>query len=197
MINKLKRAYNELVYGVRDRTIPVLQDSAIVNKDTSIRMLEYDLYKFRCEAPANVNWGEMVRHWAGTAKDIEIYYNKFSNEAAKTLDHLLRDFQNIKLYNFSKANFSVYPLNVLRKTPDFHFTVFNNPDQLWIERRHSEYSDNAFGCEYIDIETNIKSTENKLPVYNRLKKVFNILNQQSKLLLKEDLESLLKSEDFS
>jgi len=135
---------------------PSMQNEVSVNQETLVSMLEYDLYLFNRKFPC-ADWTEMVRTWLKKGARIDFYFQRMHLLAGQNLRQLQQENPDkVSFYNMLGIpdgviiNANEKPIKsktFLNKFKTFHFTLFQNPNQLWLEGTHLPRARFMYDCE--------------------------------------------------
>ena len=144
----------------KPNTKPTMQGLVKVNKGTQISIIEYDLFQFSREEGCK-DWTEMINGWLAEGANVDIYFQQVHPFAIPTLRRLQGNNRDISFYDISliRQKFSIdnwdegthrVKSNVmLEELTTFHLTLFQNPNQVWLEGTHKPQSPTMYDCEFI------------------------------------------------
>ena len=130
---------------------PTLQPVPRVKNGSIIDVVEYDLASFRHNAVSD--WEHMTYGWLEKGADVSLYCQAVHPEARGVLTEMARH-QSLRILDYSRMpDDKIDPprLGTLEKMKTFHFTLFNNPRQMWLEGKHPIGSDEIQDCEWLTV----------------------------------------------
>lgn len=167
---------------------PTMQDEVLVNPGTLVSMLEYDLYLFNGKFPC-ADWTEMASTWLKKGAHIDFYFQRMNPLASQnlwTLQHENPD--SVGFYNIvGIPDGTILDGNgkptksktFLKEVRTFHFTLFQNPNQVWLEGNHRPKSRIMNDCELIRPED--YSIDERVREYEQIIKQLNSYCEPIKL----------------
>ena len=141
---KLKRFYPEA--GIASVMIPLV--SAHRTKDSTVYIVGSD-GEYAC---GNPQWPNGLESWLAEGNRVS-YLLIDPTEAAIKIFRRIQD-QYPDHFRFTAANSSSVRdkprvSELIHKYETFHFALFDNPPQMWIEGSHPRKSPVAYNCEYL------------------------------------------------
>ncbi len=161
------------------RTRPTLEHMAnhhLISKGTKIDMAEYDLAQFR--RGAHSDWEGMVSRWLDSDAKVDIYCQAVHPYAHDVLARMVERYPSLTILDYSTVpEDKVDPVRhgSLDTMKHFHFTLFDNPRQIWLEKYHPFNSDILQDCEWVPEELVVRD-----PRYYKLADVVRVLKENSR-----------------
>jgi len=132
--------FREIVERHKRYTPLDLAEEARVEQGTEIKVLEYDLSPRGLIFKAH-DWQKVLNAWLEKGAKIDLFVQALNGSNLRYTIDLIKKHQRLNVYDISKVSLGVdwgkrKRENLIDVFRDFHFTLFYNPKQLWIEREH-------------------------------------------------------------
>ena len=134
-----------------------LAEKAKVESGTEIRVLEYDLSP-RGLIFRSYDWQKVLNEWLEKGAQVDLFAQTLQGNDLRQTINLMKKHPGLDVYDISRVTIGIdwesNRENLIDGFKDFHFTLFYNPRQLWIERRHQPGKGYMRDCEYYGRESN-------------------------------------------
>jgi len=130
-------------------TMPPLVNKYITN-ESRIDIVGSDLFYLM----SRPNLETRIREWLTKGCCIRYLISKPHDGGIEIIVNLQKDFPDHFqakeiLADQSSPNVNIDILNIINALKTFHFVVFSNPSQIWIEDFHPANTAEAYDCEYV------------------------------------------------
>ena len=137
-------------FSHRSSRRPTLSTLAQVKRDTHITIIENDIPQFSGVKPYH-DWPHMVEKWLQTEASVDLYCQSIhpivlSNHSALTN---LQHYPHFTLYQIDSNRAHPHITRLLKDLETFHFTLFENPNQVWLESYHAPGNSAMQDCEFV------------------------------------------------
>lgn len=113
---------------------------------------EISIFGERLDAktPEEDSWLPRIQNWLELGAKVQHLIIEPHPHTLKQLEYLRRKFPSFRSYVVSDASKLTQKEQLeIAERKDFHFTLFKNPNMLWLEERHSAGEPCAFNCEIV------------------------------------------------
>jgi len=138
---------------IKDSEIPILQKLVQIQPQTIVSIVEYDLCQFSGRE-GFADWLGMLESWLEQGADVNLYYQAPDKNSLTRLNTLIQaQGSALSVRDFSRtAEYVPGGVAAIEVLQTFHFSLFENPNQLWIEQQHLPGAKRTFDCEYLPKE---------------------------------------------